>query len=319
MRVETTSESLDAVRLNFEGSGLWVLNVIIGLIMFGVALDLRVGDFVSIVRSPKGPLIGLFAQFVLLPAISFLLTLILRPTPSVALGMILIAACPGGNLSNFLTALSKGNAAMSVTMTALSTVFAVFFTPFNLSLWGNLNPATAKILTVIEMETSDLFQTILIILGVPTALGMACGSLFPRIARRMINPFKVFSILAFLTFVGIAFSKNFDVFRSYIHWVLLAVFLQNGMALAIGYFSAYITGLPEADRRAIAIEVGIQNSALGLVLVFRYFDGLGGMALVAGWWGIWHVFSGLTLATIWARRPPEINSGFSNSLEVGPS
>lgn len=311
--METTSESLDAVRLNFEGNGLWVLNIIIGLIMFGVALDLRVSDFVNIWRQPKGPLIGLFAQFILLPAISFLLTLILKPAPSVALGMILIAACPGGNLSNFLTALSKGNAAMSVTMTAVSTVVAVFFTPINLAIWGSLNPATAKILTAIEMETSDLFQTILIILGVPTLLGMACGYLFPKLARRMITPFKIFSIVAFLAFVGIAFSKNFDVFRNYIHWVLLGVFLQNGAALTIGYFAAYATGLPEADRRAIAIEVGIQNSALGLVLVFRYFDGLGGMALVAGWWGIWHVISGLTLATIWARRPP---GSISNEIEV---
>jgi BASS family bile acid:Na+ symporter len=302
--VETTSESLDAVRLNFEGNGLWVLNIIIGLIMFGVALDLRVGDFLNIAKKPKGPLIGLFAQFILLPAVSFLITVILRPAPSVALGMILIAACPGGNLSNFLTALSKGNAAMSVTMTAISTVVAVFFTPLNLAVWGSLNPATAKILTAIEMETSDLFQTILIILGIPTALGMMFGYLFPALARRMITPFKIFSIVAFLTFVGIAFSKNFDVFRHYIHWVLLAVFLQNGAALAIGYFSAYASGLSEADRRAIAIEVGIQNSALGLVLVFRYFDGLGGMALVAGWWGIWHVISGLTLATIWSRRAP---------------
>jgi BASS family bile acid:Na+ symporter len=304
--MENIPTAVDGVRLNFQEHDLWGLNVVIGLIMFGVALDLRVSDFTRILKSPKGPLIGLFAQFILLPAITFALTFVLRPAPSIALGMILIAACPGGNLSNFLTLFAKGNAAMSVTMTAISTVFAVFFTPFNLAFWGNLNPDTAGMMRAIEMDTSDLVQTIFIILGIPTAIGMTCAFQFPGVAKRLHTPFKVFSIIAFLTFVGIAFSKNVAVFLHYIHWIAIFVALQNGAALAIGYFAAYATRLPEADRRAIAIEVGIQNSALGLVLVFRYFDGLGGMALVAGWWGIWHVISGLALGTYWANRPPAV-------------
>ena len=297
---------VDSVRLSFQGDGLWVLNLIIGLIMFGVALDLRWQDFARIVRSPKGPLIGLVAQFVLLPAFTFVLVLILHPTPSIGLGMILIAACPGGNVSNFLTYLAKGNTAMSVTMTAISTVVAVVLTPLNLGFWGSLNPETAAILTAIQMDPTDIFETILLILGIPTALGMSCAFLLPTVARRLHQPFKIFSIVAFLTFLGIAFSQNLDVFVNYVGWVAFAVFLHNGLALSIGYSAAWLCGLPEADRRAISIEVGIQNSALGLALVFRYFDGLGGMALVAGWWGIWHIISGLTVASIWARRPVPI-------------
>ena len=297
---------VDSVRLSFQGDGLWVLNLIIGLIMFGVALDLRWQDFARIVRSPKGPLIGLVAQFVLLPAFTFVLVLILHPTPSIGLGMILIAACPGGNVSNFLTYLAKGNTAMSVTMTAISTVVAVVLTPLNLGFWGSLNPETAAILTAIQMDPTDIFETILLILGIPTALGMSCAFLLPTVARRLHQPFKIFSIVAFLTFLGIAFSQNLDVFVNYVGWVAFAVFLHNGLALSIGYSAAWLCGLPEADRRAISIEVGIQNSALGLALVFRYFDGLGGMALVAGWWGIWHIVSGLTVASIWARRPVPI-------------
>ena len=304
---------LDAVRLEFQGRGLWVLNIIIGLIMFGVALDLRISDFTRILRQPKGPLIGLFAQLALLPALTFLLTLLLKPSPSVALGMILVAACPSGNMSNFLTLLAKGNTAMSVTLTSFSTVAAVFFTPLNLAFWGSLNPSTAELLTTIEMDTADLVETILIILGIPTASGMTCCYLFPNVARRMQTPFKIFSIVAFIVFVGIAFSRNFGVFRDYIHLVALAIFIQNAVALAIGYFAAYVAGLSEADRRAIAIEVSIQNSALGLVLVFRYFDGMGGMALVAAWWGIWHVIFGLTVASYWARRPPK------DSVEAVPA
>jgi BASS family bile acid:Na+ symporter len=295
---------VDGIKLNFEGGSLWVLNIIIGLIMFGVALDLRVRDFVRIASQPRGPLIGLLAQFVFLPAMTFLLTLLLQPSPSIALGMILIAACPGGNLSNFLTLYSKGNAAMSVTMTAVSTVAAIVLTPVNLAFWGSLHPTASVLLREIRMEQADLVQTILVMLGLPTFLGMLCNRLFPVLALRLHPPFRTFSLLAFLTFVAIAVSKNVDIFRHYIHWVALAVFLQNTLALSGGYLAAYLGGLPEADRRAIAIEVGIQNSALGLVLVFRYFDGLGGMALVAAWWGIWHVLSGLTLGSYWARRPP---------------
>lgn len=296
--------TVDAVQLSLDADGLWILNLVIGLVMFGVALDLRWRDFSRMGKTPKGPLIGLVTQFALLPALTYLLTLVLRPAPSIALGMILVAACPGGNLSNFLTYLARGSTAMSVTMTAVSTVAAVFFTPLNLAVWGSLNPRTAPILQAIALEPADLFQTIFIILGIPIVLGMLCAHFLPTVALRLHAPFKIFSIVAFVTFVGIAFVKNFDVFVNHVGWVALAVFLHNGMALTVGYWTSRFAGLAESDCRAIAMEVGIQNSALGLVLVFRYFHGLGGMALVAGWWGIWHAISGLTLATYWSRRLP---------------
>lgn len=296
---------VDSVRLTFQEGGVGLLNAIIGLVMFGVALDLHARDFLRIVHRPKGPLIGLFSLVFLMPAMSFLLTLVLKPSPSVALGMLLVAACPGGNLSNFLTLLAKGNAAMSVTMTALSTMTSVIVTPLNLALWGSLNPATAQLLKEIHLDPVDLFQTVLVILGIPTLLGMLFARFAPSVATRLHAPFKVFSLVVFIGFVAVAFAQNVDVFKNHIHAVFMVVLLQNAAALALGYFAAAVIGLPEADRRAVAIEVGIHNSALGIALVFRYFDGLGGMALVAGWWGIWHCVTGLGLASWWARRPPE--------------
>lgn len=300
------SASLDAVRLSFQDDGVWLLNIIIGLIMFGVALDLRLDDFARIIQSPKGPLIGLGAQFVLLPAATYLLlTWVLQPAPSIALGMILIAACPGGNVSNFLTHFARGNTAMSVTMTACSTVAAIVMTPLNLQFWGGCHPDAAGILREIRLETSDLFQTIGLILGVPITLGMLAAHFVPTVARRLHRPFQWFSIVAFATFVVVAFVNNFDIFVHHVRWVAVAVCLQNAAALAVGYAAGKFARLPEGDCRAISIEVGIQNSALGLALVFRYFDGLGGMALVAGWWGIWHVISGFAVASYWRRPTPE--------------
>jgi BASS family bile acid:Na+ symporter len=147
--------AIDQVRLNFNPQGLLIINVAIGLMMFGVALELKLEDFKRIAVAPKAPCIGLAAQFILLPAFTFLLTLILRPPPSIALGMMLVAACPGGNLSNIITYLAKGNCAVSVSMTAVSTAAAIVMTPFNLAFWGSLNPDTAQILKKVSLSPFD--------------------------------------------------------------------------------------------------------------------------------------------------------------------
>ncbi|MCH7960510.1 MAG: bile acid:sodium symporter family protein [Candidatus Hydrogenedentes bacterium] len=294
---------IDSVRLNFSPESLRLLNVILGLIIFGVALDLRPSDFTKVLRSPKGPIVGLVAQFICLPAFTFLLTLILRPEPSIALGMILIASCPGGNLSNFLTHLAGGNAALSVTMTGVSTVAAVFMTPLNVSFWGRLNPHTRPILERVHMDFWALFFTIVTILLIPMILGMLFRRFFSRAADRLHSPFKYFSIIFFLIFLVLAFGNNYDIFTQTMHLVAIAVILHNATALSVGYTFARLWRLEKRDVRAVCIEVGIQNSALGLVLIFGFFEGLGGMALVAGTWGIWHVIVGLPLAYFWSRIP----------------
>ncbi len=295
--------AVDAIRLHFNAQGLAAINAVIGLMMFGMALDLSTEDFLRILRAPKAPAIGLLAQFVLLPAFTFLLTLVIRPLPSMALGMILIGACPGGNLSNIMTYLARGNAAVSVSMTAVSTAAAVFMTPFNLALWGSLNPATASILRQVSLNPWDVFTTIFMILGVPLFLGMTAARLWPRLVARLRRPFKIFSVVVFLAVVALALAANWRIFLNVVGLVVVVVFLHNALALSLGYGAGRLSRLPEADVRAVAIEVGIQNSALGLVLVFNFFDGLGGMAIIAAWWGIWHIIAGLTLSFFWSRRP----------------
>lgn len=296
-------EAIDQVQLNFNESSLLLLNVLIGLIMFGVALDIRVDDFRRVVRDPRGPLIGLGAQFLLLPAFTFLLTRIIDPAPSIALGMILVAACPGGNFSNFLAHHARSNAALSVSMTAVSTALAIVMTPLNLAFWGRLNSGTSAVLEEVSLNPLDLFVTILVILGIPLGLGMLAAAHRPQLAERLRRPMKVFSLAAFGLFVVGALAANWQQFLDHVGAVAFFVFLHNGFALAIGYGSARLLGSPLYDARAISIEVGIQNSALGLVLVFTFFGGLGGMAIIAAWWGVWHLISGLTVSTVWSRKP----------------
>lgn len=294
--------AVDQIRLNFNPQGLFVINMAIGLMMLGVALDLKLDDFKRIILSPKAPGIGLGAQFILLPAFTFLLILLLRPQPSIALGMILVAACPGGNLSNIITYLAKGNCALSISMTAISTAAAIVMTPLNLALWGSLNPATAEILRKVSLSPVDVFTTIFIILGIPLALGLTLSRIFPTLADRVRRPFKIFSLIFFIAIVSGALAANWDIFLSVIGLVALFVFIHNALALNLGYWAGRFFKLGESDSRAVSIEVGIQNSALGLVLVFNFFGGLGGMAILVAWWGIWHIIAGLVTAFIFNLR-----------------
>lgn len=302
-------DGIDAAQLNFNPTTLTILNVVIGLIMFGVALDLRVEDFKRIGRDPRGPIIGLVGQFVLLPFLSWLLILLLKPQPSIALGMILVAACPGGNFSNFLTAYAKGNAALSISMTAVATLLAIVMTPFNLQFYGSRTPGAEEILTSVSLNPLDLLVTIFLILGLPMGLGMLTRAKAPALAKKLHKPMRIFSLTAFFLFIVFALAGNWKYFIEFVGAVAIAVALQNAIGLAGGYFLARASRLSEYDARAVSIEVGIQNSALGLVIVFTFFDGLGGMAVTAAWWGVWHLISGLTIATFWSRRPPAMPGG----------
>jgi BASS family bile acid:Na+ symporter len=309
--------ALDQVRLNFNPQGLFVINAAIGLMMLGVALELKLDDFKRIIVAPKAPLIGLGAQFILLPAFTFLLTLILRPPPSIALGMILVAACPGGNLSNIITYLARGNCAVSVSMTAVSTAAAIFMTPFNLALWGSLNPHTARILRDVSLSPFDVFINIFMILGIPLIAGLFVSRYFPFLAAKVRKPFKIFSLIFFIGIVMAALIANWRNFINYVGLVFIGVLIHNALALNIGYWSGRLSRLDEQDARAVSIEVGIQNSGLGLVLVFNFFEGLGGMAIITAWWGIWHIIAGLVAAYIFSRKPldsdaPRIKKRISN-------
>ncbi|KAA0212163.1 MAG: bile acid:sodium symporter family protein [Lautropia sp.] len=297
---------IDLVRLNFSPEALGVLNVILALVLFGVALDMRVSDFRGVAAAPRATLIGMLGQFLLLPAVGWAIGMVLKPAPSIALGLILVAACPGGNISNFLTHFARGNTALSITMTSISTLASLVFTPLNLTVWGSLNPDTARILTAVNLNPLDVLVTIVFLLGIPAALGMGVAHWFPKAAARAQRPAKILSLLFFGVFVVGALAGNWAYFIDYVGRVVLVVFLMNGLGLLVGYWIGRLARLSEADCRATSIEVGIQNSGFGLILVFNFFGGMGGMAIVAAWWGIWHVLTGLALATWWRRRPPPV-------------
>ena len=293
---------IDAIKINFDSSGLWVLNIAIGIIMFGVALGIQIDDFKRLFKNPKIVFVGVLSQFILLPAATFLASLIIKPHPSFALGMMMIAACPGGNVSNFFSKMAGGNAALSVSLTAFATLICIFMTPFNLQFWGSLYGPTATILETVSLNPYELFKLVSLILGIPLIAGMLVKHYNSKMAIQIEKVLKPISMLVFIALIFIAFSQNLDVFTNYIHLVLFLVIFHNIFAFIIGYFTASIFGLSKKDKKTIAMETGIQNGGLGLLLIFGFFEGLGGMALLAAFWGIWDVFSGMALATYWGRK-----------------
>lgn len=294
------NESIDALRLNLDGGGLLVMNISLAVIMFGVALELTLQDFRNLAKNPKSTLVGVSSQFLLLPGITFLIVWFLEPSPSLALGMMMVAACPGGNISNFFSVLARANAALSVSLTAIATLLAIVMTPFNFTFWASLYSPTNAILREVSLDLFEVFKIIVLILGIPLVLGMTFRHFKDKLAIRLSPWIKGFGVLFFAGFVVVAFAMNYENFVNYIHLVLLLVFIHNAFALAGGYGLAHLFNLSHESRKSIAIETGIQNSGLGLLLIFNFFEGLGGMALVAAWWGIWHIVVGLGLGWYWS-------------------
>lgn len=300
-------EILDSIRLNFSPTGLFIMNLTIAFIMFGIALDLNYKQFREVIAQPKSLITGMISQFVLLPAVTFLLVKIINPSPAVALGMILVAACPGGMVSNFICSLAKGNVVLSISMTALATIAAIILTPANFALWGSLYVRTSPLLRPLEIDPLQMFVTVVILMGIPITLGILFTRYFPLMAKKIIKPIRIFSFFAFIAFIVMAFANNFDHFLNYIPPIFVIVLIHNALGLFTGWSFAKVMKRPVKDIRAISLETGIQNSALGLILIFnpKIFPpdlDLGGMAFIAAWWGIWHIISGLILAGFWSKR-----------------
>jgi len=297
---------LDRVQIHFDNGGLWILNISLAIVMFGVSLGISLDDFKRLLIQPKLVLIGVLSQFVLLPFLTYLLILFIKPQPSIALGMIMVAACPGGNISNFMTHMAKGNTALSVSLTAFATFLALFMTPFNFEFYGNLYTPTSEIIKSVELNPFELVKLVILILGIPLFLGMFLRGKNELLANKLSKILKPFSIILFVFIVVIAFTNNLEVFKNYIQHVLVLGISHNTLAILLGFFVARLFGLSFVNQKTIAIETGIQNSGLGLLLIFTFFNGLGGMAIMAAFWGIWHIISGLVLAFYWSKKSKNI-------------
>jgi BASS family bile acid:Na+ symporter len=299
-------ENLDNIRINFDTDNLWVVNITLALIMFGVALDIKTTDFTNLLKSPRPVIVGIISQFLLIPFITFLLVNIIDPEPSIALGMIIVGACPGGNISNFMSKLAGGNAALSISLTAFASIASLFMTPLNIAIWANMYEPTSIILERVALDPLEVSKIVLLILGIPLVLGMLIKHYYSKFASKFSKILKPISILIFLSFIVGAFYNNLEIFTTHIHHVIFLVILHNAVLFVAGFYFARINKLAYNDQKTLSIETGIQNAGLGLMLVFTFFNGLGGTALLVAFWAIWDILSGLVVAFIWSSKVPKI-------------
>jgi BASS family bile acid:Na+ symporter len=301
------------VKLNFSPDSLFVLNLTIAFIMFGVALELKPVHFRNLALNPKAAVVGAVSQFIMMPLMTFLLALSFRNyiTPTIGLGMILVASCPGGNVSNFFSALARGNVALSVSLTAISDFGAILITPFNFAFWGTLFTKVYSLLNAselvrpLEIPFLHVLQTVVILLGIPLTLGMLINIYLPKLTDKILIHVKRLSLIAFGAIIAIMFLKNWEFFLQYIKYIFVIVFIHNALALTLGWSFASVFRLSYRDRKTISIETGIQNSGLALLLLFNpnIFPpdmAVGGMAFIAAWWGLWHLVAGLVMGGIWS-------------------
>jgi BASS family bile acid:Na+ symporter len=300
--------TIDSIQVSLNAGGMNTINIILAFVMYGVALGIKPHIFVEVFKKPKSVLLGMLCQLILLPALTCLLAVLLTGwiSPMMGLGMILVAACPGGNISNFMSSLAKANIELSVSLTAISTALAVILTPFNFWLWGSIYlhsaAVTAEIPTLV-IPLWDVFKTIFILLGVPLVLGILTSHFLPKVAEALKKPLQWLSIVIFVAMVVLSFSSNIDAFLVSVKYIFIVVLIHNFLALTIGFTVGTIGKVPFRDRRTLTIETGIQNSGLGLALMlgtslFAGFPPHGGMLVITAWWGIWHIISGLTVATV---------------------
>lgn len=309
-------ESLNALTINFGTGGMFIVNIILAFVMFGVALGIKPQTFKDVFKNPKSVIIGVCSQWIALPAVTFLVAIALNQwiTPMIALGMILVASCPGGNISNFMSSLSKGNIELSVSMTAITTAFAPIVTPFNFFLWGSLYSHVIAIQNDIPRLVIPFFpmlEQIVLLLGVPIVLGLIFARYFPNATKKITKPAQILSILLFIAMAIVSFSQNFQLIVDNIIYVFFIVLFHNASALGTGFLGGTLGKVSIADRRSLTIETGIQNSGLGLILLFNpaifppeiWHGHYGGMLFITAWWGIWHIVSGLTVAFLFRRNP----------------
>lgn len=294
-------ESIDTVVIRFNDSSVFWLNICVAFIMFGVALDMSWGDFKRVFKSPKIPFIGLLSQYVILSLITVALIYIFRPAPSFAMGMMLLAACPGGSVSNYMVHFSKGNTALSVVLTSITTLGAIFTTPLIFTILVEFFPYTSDFIKDIKVDPWAMIQSILILTILPLSLGMGLKAVFPKFIQFIKRPISTLSMIIFFGFVLVAVISNRENLAQYLGCVFGIITLHNLLALLGGYGFARLMGLSNENAKAVAIETAIQNTALGLAITFQFFDGLGGMTMVLAWWGIWHLISGFFFAAVWRR------------------
>lgn len=295
--------SVDSLHIHFNPDQMFILNIAMAFLMFSVALDVLPDDFRKVFHFPRSVGVGLMAQYLIFPLFTLGIIHIFQPPVSMALGMILVSMCPSGNMTNFLVHFARANVALSVTLNAIIILSATIVTPAGFLFWSKFVPESEALRKSFVLSFMEMAWIIIRLIVAPLLLGMFLNVRFPKIVARIRPWVQRMSLLIFFSILILALVSNFDNLVNYLGFAFVIVAIHNAVALSTGYFLGGLFKVPAQDRRTLAFEAGVHNTALGLLLIFQFFGGLGGMALIAAWWGIWDLVTGVGLATWWRRRP----------------
>jgi len=293
--------ALDSLRIVLDPFGQAGVALALVLVMFSVALGLRVDDFAFLREKPLLFAGGVISQVVILPLVTFLLILVLRPAASIALGMIVVACCPGGAVSNLLTYLSRGNVAVSVALTATSSLLAAILTPTSILFWSQAYEPTARLLRTLDVNPLIFIGQTTLLLAVPLVLGMLLAAKAPDVAARIKKRTTVLGVSVLICVIIYGIVYFFPVLFPALPLLGGIVVLHNALAFATGALAGKALSRLSATRRALTFEIGIQNSGLALVILLSQLKGLGGAAAIAAVWGVWHLIAGGLLAVFFRQ------------------
>ncbi|MFG8510438.1 bile acid:sodium symporter family protein [Pseudomonas aeruginosa] len=265
---------------------------LLGLVMFGMGLTLKGEDFREVARHPIRVLIGVLAQFVIMPGLAWLLCRLLQLPAEIAVGVILVGCCPGGTASNVMTWLSRGDVALSVAITSVTTLLAPLVTPALVWLLAS---------AWLPVSFAAMFLSILQVVLVPIALGLLAQRLLGERTRQVAEVLPLVSVFSIVVIIAaVVVASQARIAESGL-LIMAVVMLHNGFGLSLGYLTGKLTGMPLAQRKALAIEVGMQNSGLGAALANAHFSPLA--AVPSALFSVWHNLSGSLLAALFRRTP----------------
>lgn len=272
----------------------WI-TTLLGIVMFGMGMTLKLEDFKLVLQHPKGVIIGIISQFTIMPLLAFVLAKTFQLPPEIAVGVILVGCCPGGTASNVMTFLAKGNTALSVTITSFTTLLAPIVTPaliyFLASEW-------------LPVSFMAMFMSVVKVVLIPIILGILAQIFFKPVVAKSIDILPTISVVAIVLIVAAVVSGSRDKIIESGLLILAVVILHNGLGYALGYLAAKIFRMDYEDKKAVAIEVGMQNSGLGASLAATHFDPIS--AVPSAIFSFWHNISGPILATYWSKKAGKV-------------
>lgn len=294
-----TIDQLDALRIQLDPLGQIGIAMALVLIMFGIALGLTTAHFRALLERPRVIIGGIVGQVVGLPALTIALVLLIEPAPSIALGMLVVACCPGGASSNLLTYLARGNVACSVSLTAASSLAAAMVTPVAILTSLNFYPPTATLLDSLGFDAGSFLIQTGLLLAVPLVAGMLVAAKFPTFAKR----FRGGTVAAGGTILAVTIVYGLwyfgDILGPAVRLLAPLTVTHNALAFTFGALAGLLLGADRSARRALTFEIGIQNVGLALVILLGQLKGLGGATAVAAIWGTWHLLAGAMVVAVY--------------------